>query len=1131
MTFCSCCGKQHISLAGKAPEQFRLCQAEKQRSDQWCNNCYRRYKNYVQGSTTATSNASPTTTNTFGTPSLQNLDYYSAYDTTFSQLNATQNCEFNHETNSQHSLSSPITIDSESHNCSSPNFFDMITPQRFLLTNISDYPTIDNNLLRNTLLYSVPSSWNKQRSSYYLSKTTFECPVVIYDVNYTVLDKVALYNLLTSQGCTISKDVHQWLREKLAEEINNRIHTEIIKAQISKYSNKNNYAQVSIINQETIKTNNSTSSVDPGSTSNTIPHKKTSRKKSKKKKSKTKEKKSTKGFINCDKAFGLVCGKCDGQFLKRRPFRRAIKNIKEMTAQNQKLTSDRLVIGIQEILKSNGQTLDDIIDYIFEKDPDSLYKRIDSYVSKGHTNYTRLAHHFQTLTSPELQDNLSPEGAVYFTDTRLMSDHLFCEHYQYHALNFIVCTKEKLKEQRDEMNELVQQIFHMSHDNNSLHVDVSCLLHEVVDLIVKLEGKIPEKLELKSFWDGRSTNEVIHAFVILNSILSTQCRYNVFITDMYKGQEIHKNVSKYFDISFSILNDLVEHGFIYTFEENGVKKSVTLPVTVYICADLSALWKLCDETFVCPYCDCTHENYNTIFEYNHSLDFNCRNIILEKYPKLMEHVVIDVLHAKLRIVGNLLAKLMLKLCPDELEAVKDIIRQFPSLSKFEFKEKPFYKQQLAMEANKVYQPPYLNGKQADTLLLNFEKIFLEALNKSSFDSQDVAIWSMFRYIIYGYMEAPSQLLAKQNIEEDLIPTLKKLNEMLRLHYPNENFGYYVHIVLNHLPYLLKKYGTLTRFMNQGCESVHSLGRLINERKSNHKPNGSLPGFAECVLLPLRVLYMSTRRGRDWIGNKQEDKSISKIWQEMLETWKQDIASIDINDEALEKLDKTAEETSLSSTVVKKCVWEKAKKKTNSIKKKIQHCTRIFENGSNAKVSSPPDNSIKACMRCQKQHAKCDHKSPCSNCLKIGAQCVYEPPKKRGRKQKSISAQKTIKTTEQRQTFSRKPYAETYESEIEFCDALDDDFFLIPNDSHVLENDVDMEDVFRMFEDTQAQEEILSDADMEDVFRELVDTSHAQEESFEHGNAEMEEDSDEIVDSSEVDVDGEVEFLSDFEYSE
>ncbi|KAF0981344.1 hypothetical protein FDP41_012604 [Naegleria fowleri] len=243
-----------------------------------------------------------------------------------------------------------------------------------------------------------------------------------------------------------------------------------------------------------------------------------------------------------------------------------------MTSQNQKLTSERLVTGIQEILKSNGQTLDDIIDYIFDKDPDSLYKRIDYHVSKGHTNYTRLAHHFQTLVSPELQDNLSPEGAVYFTDTRLMSDHLFCEHYQYHALNFIVCTKEKLEQQRNEMNELVQQIFHMSHDSNSLHVDVSCLLHEVVDLIVKIEGKIPEKLEIKSFWDGRSKNEVIHAFVILNSILSTQCRYNAFITDMYKRQEIHKNVSKYFDITFSTLNDLVENGFIYNFEENGVKK-------------------------------------------------------------------------------------------------------------------------------------------------------------------------------------------------------------------------------------------------------------------------------------------------------------------------------------------------------------------------------------------------------------------------------------------------------------------------------------------------------------------------------------------------------------------------------
>ena len=41
----------------------------------------------------------------------------------------------------------------------------------------------------------------------------------------------------------------------------------------------------------------------------------------------------------------------------------------------------------------------------------------------------------------------------------------------------------------------------------------------------------------------------------------------------------------------------------------------------------------------------------------------------------MEHVVIDVLHAKIRMVGNLLVKPMLKLIPNEYEAIKDVIRK------------------------------------------------------------------------------------------------------------------------------------------------------------------------------------------------------------------------------------------------------------------------------------------------------------------------------------------------------------------------------------------------------------------------------------------------------------------------
>lgn len=47
--------------------------------------------------------------------------------------------------------------------------------------------------------------------------------------------------------------------------------------------------------------------------------------------------------------------------------------------------------------------------------------------------------------------------------------------------------------------------------------------------------------------------------------------------------------------------------------------------------------------------------------------------------------------------------------------------------------------------------------------------------------------------------------------------------------------------------------------------------------------------------------------------------------------------------------------------------------------------------------------IKACAFCKKRHLRCDGMSPCSQCNIRKGECLYEEPRKRGRKKGAISS--------------------------------------------------------------------------------------------------------------------------------
>ncbi|KAF0977336.1 hypothetical protein FDP41_003328 [Naegleria fowleri] len=110
--------------------------------------------------------------------------------------------------------------------------------------------------------------------------------------------------------------------------------------------------------------------------------------------------------------------------------------------------------------------------------------------------------------------------------------------------------------------------------------------------------------------------------------------------------------------------------------------------------------------------------------------------------------------------------------------------------------------------------------------------------------------------------------------------------------------------------------------------------------------------------------------------------------------------------------------------------------------------------------------------------------------------------------------RAAKSTEKRQSLNREPYVENFGSDnVEFGTAIDNEIFLIPNDTNTndLENDVDMDDVLRTLDDTQGVTFASDDdIDTEDVFKILEETQGLEEPFESEASVETEDDSDKML---------------------
>ncbi|EFC35622.1 predicted protein [Naegleria gruberi] len=872
-----------------------------------------------------------------------------------------------------------------------PFLFKNIRLIEYEYSNASDFDVV-SKVVPNSF-YTIPSHWDKyrnlKREAYWGQQQHVSSGFRIYDVESTIVDKVCLFNFLTSKGCEISGDVNEWLMNKLLEQVIAEKETEKLKAEIRKIQDRNIHVEVS---NKPIITGTSSKQGSTEETNKPI--------------RKDREKKQ----INVSSSFGLVCSNCEQNFVQPRKSRRSTKNLSQLTSQSRKANGERLYFGVDELLQSNGQTMNDFIDYLFERDSELIFRKLQ----ERSQNSKDLNEIIMKISNKDLLSNYDATSSVYFTDKNLLSDGLYDEIVKFYNLQNIMISVNELADRRGEIDLEIIDRYKITSDSNGIHLDPGLVLNDALIMLENEDISIPEKLELKLFWDGRAGGEVVCCFVILNSELSTQCRNNVFITDMYKGKETKANVFCYFQKTMTYFNDLKT--ITYKSEKTGQSKDI--PCTMYVCTDLSALWKISDikRNFVCPYCPCVYDD-----RMEKDFAFAPPAHYFQKFPNLFTNVVIDILHAKLRIVGCLLSLQISKMTVSGIKSLEAKIQKLKGMSQFQFRKKqPATTLALQATNDKIeLEVPYMNADQADMILLNYESIMMESLSDTQFNDNDFKVWSSLRFIIYHYLEASQGLLDLNFKKEELKEYLSFTKKVLREAFPNDQLAYYINIILYHLPDLLEKYGSLTKYMNQGCEAYHSLGRMIGQRKSNHKGKFNLPSFAESILLPTRTLYMSSKFKKKWHGLKTNpNMQISSEWQTTLATLKQDFEKLKSCSESLS--DFSEEKKNSVYCHVQKNIWKKIVieneppeadesdsegnkednnkiKKNNTVRRKIKKRIQTKLKERNVDLNGTEFRS--SCDSCVKLKIRCNSGKPCIHCKRLNKECVYSTKQKCGRKKR------------------------------------------------------------------------------------------------------------------------------------
>ena len=116
---------------------------------------------------------------------------------------------------------------------------------------------------------------------------------------------------------------------------------------------------------------------------------------------------------------------------------------------------------------------------------------------------------------------------------------------------------------------------------------------------------------------------------------------------------------------------------------------------------------------------------------------------------------------------------------------------------------------------------------------------------------------------------------------ELTELLLALSRCLTYRYAGVSLGWYMHMLIKHIEYLILQHKGLKKYCNEGSESLNALCMLIKDRSSNcGGGKGKVSLLEQILLLILRRLYIyvnSDWKDVAWIGASSE--SFSQLFEE------------------------------------------------------------------------------------------------------------------------------------------------------------------------------------------------------------------------------------------------------------
>lgn len=321
-------------------------------------------------------------------------------------------------------------------------------------------------------------------------------------------------------------------------------------------------------------------------------------------------------------------------------------------------------------------------------------------------------------------------------------------------------------------------------------------------------------MDIKISFDGSAKDFVHAAVTVLNSVLPTQSRDTVIPILLYKGRETAELLEKYLKPTLLKLAELTKDKY-----------------RKFMVNDFKAFTYVCDiwhSLLFCPYCETERDKRH------HFENVWKKRKIEWKWGLTGFKIIICVLHCKMRIIENLIMNWLQTISnaidyDEQVQELTKRIRKIPGCSQFEFRtEKRDQEDDDPDQVN--LKTPYLNGSQAEQILIKFEQIWTGIL-----DILQIVIWKLAHVVLLCYVCASTEHLQEKEFN---LMTYRKIllawGRVLQIRYPASKFAFYIHVVIVHSADLLEKYKCLVKFSNEAVESLHC---LIDQQRDRGTSDG------------------------------------------------------------------------------------------------------------------------------------------------------------------------------------------------------------------------------------------------------------------------------------------------------